>query len=54
MIYKVGLDEFSTNFCTHTHYVNDTFCVHKLDNYVQKDELQKFLEYCPEFIHFIG
>jgi len=52
--YKIGLDEFSTNFCTHTHYVKDTFCVHKLDNYVKDDVLNNFLIYCPEFIDFVG
>lgn len=51
-VYKVGLDEFSTHFCTHTHYVHDTFCVHKLDNYVDGSELTRFLEYCPEFNDF--
>jgi hypothetical protein len=50
--YKIGLDEFATNFCTHTHYVKNTFCVHKLDNYVNRYELNKFLEYCPLFKNF--
>jgi len=50
--YKVGLDEHATKFCTHTHYVNKTFCVHKLDNYVTNHQLMKFLEYCPDFKYF--
>lgn len=52
--YKVGLDSFAVNFCTHTHYIKRTFCVHKLDNYVTKDVLEEFLKYCPEFINFTG
>lgn len=52
--YKVGLDEFAINFCTHTHYKRRTFCVHKLDNYVTENVLDDFLKYCPEFINFTG
>jgi len=52
--YKLGLDEKAIYFCTHTHYVNNTFCVHKLDNYVNDKTLNTFLEYCPEFEDFIG
>lgn len=52
--YKVGLDELATRFCTHTHYVHKTFCVHKLDNYVSRSELIRFLEYCPLFVNFTG
>ena len=51
--YNIGLDEYATNFCTHTHYVKNTFCVHKLDNYVEQNTLENFLEYCPEFKSFI-
>jgi|LakMenE18May11ns_1017448.scaffolds.fasta_scaffold9888910_2 hypothetical protein len=51
-IYKVALDEFATNFCTHTKYVKDTFCVHNLDKYSKNDELIEFLKYCPEFAYF--
>jgi hypothetical protein len=47
--YNIGLDEFATNFCTHTHYVKNTFCVHKLDNYVDNSMLYNFFEYCPDF-----
>ena len=25
--YNVGLDKFATNFCTHTHFINKTFCL---------------------------
>jgi hypothetical protein len=51
--YNVALDTFATNFCTHTHYVSNTFCVHKLDSYVNKETLAQFLNYCPEFSSFI-
>lgn len=51
--YNVALDEFATNFCTHTHYLKNTFCVHKLDNYTDYITILKFFEYCPEFEHFI-
>ena len=53
-IYNVGLDEYATKFCTHTHYLHDTFCVHKLDNYVNDVQLNDFLEYCPEFNNFLS
>lgn len=52
-IYNVGLDQFATNFCTHTHYVTNTFCVHKLDSYQDKNIVSKFLNYCPDFSSFI-
>lgn len=51
-LYKVGLDELATKFCTHTHYLNKTFCVHKLDSYVGENQLKSFLEYCPLFAYF--
>lgn len=50
--YKVGLDEMATKFCTHTHYLHKTFCVHKLDNYVDDQQLTSFLQYCPLFAYF--
>lgn len=53
--YNVGKDIYATNFCTHTHWVSKSFCVHKLDNYINNiDDLTKFLEYCPEFVQFIA
>jgi len=52
-IYNVALDQFATNFCTHTHYITNTFCVHKLDNYQNKNVVSQFLNYCPEFFSFI-
>lgn len=53
--YKVATDEYSTNFCTHTHWVKPTFCVHKLDNYTNDvNEMIRFLQYCPEFLPFMG
>lgn len=50
--YLLGLDEYAVNFCTHTHYVKNTFCVHKYDNYVE--DISQFLRYCPEFKYFTG
>ena len=53
--YKVATDEYSTNFCTHTHWVKPSFCVHKLDNYTKDvDQMIEFLKYCPEFLPFMG
>ena len=52
--YILGLDELATKFCTHTHYFHKTFCVHKFDNYTNKQELNNFLKYCPEFYNFIN
>lgn len=52
-IYNVALDSFATNFCTHTHYITNTFCVHKLDSYQNKNIIAQFLKYCPEFSSFI-
>ena len=51
--FNVALDEFSTNFCTHTHYFKKTFCVHKLDSYKNRSFVSTFLKYCPEFSSFI-
>jgi hypothetical protein len=51
-VYKVALDEFATNFCTHTNYLKDTFAVHNLDKYCKESQFRKFLKYCPEFIYF--
>lgn len=54
--YNVALDEFSVNFCTHTHFIKPTFCVHKLDAYHNVDShvIQNFLKYCPTFAAFFG
>lgn len=54
--YNVALDEFSVNFCTHTHFIKPTFCVHKLDAYNKPNSsvVQKFLSYCPTFASFFG
>lgn len=49
--FKVGDDELATNFCTHTKYINNTFCVHKLYHY--QNNINNFLKYCPEFKKFI-
>lgn len=51
--YILGLDELATKFCTHTHYFHKSFCVHKIDNYINKQSLNYFLKYCPEFKDFI-
>ena len=52
--YNVGLDKFATNFCTHTHFINKTFCVHKLNHYDKSYKLQKFLNYCDDFKLFLS
>lgn len=52
--YKLPLDEYATNFCTHTHFIKKTFCVHKYDAYVDNNSLKSFLDYCPLFINFTG
>lgn len=51
--YKVATDEFATNFCTHTSYEKNTFCVHKLYSYVKPNILNDFLLYCEEYKNFI-
>jgi hypothetical protein len=51
--YNVAIDKFAINFCSHTSFVNNSYCIHKLDHYVNKDELNKCLKYCNEFIYFI-
>lgn len=55
-IYNVALDEFSINFCTHTHFIKPSFCVHKLDAYHKPNSnvIQTFLNYCPVFASFFG
>lgn len=52
--YKIGIDKFSSNFCTYTDYIHNTFCVYKYDNYSDNLQLNKFLEYCPLFKKFIN
>jgi len=52
--YVVGLDEFATKFCTHTHYLHKTFCVHKFDDCGTTRDIISFLDYCPTFLNFIG
>jgi hypothetical protein len=52
--YTIGLDNFATNFCTHTHFVNKSFCVYKYDKYIDDEKLKEFLNYCPIFINFIS
>ena len=48
--YKVGLDEFATTFCTHSKYVHNTFCVHKLNDYENEQEkMDEFYKYCEDF-----
>ena len=51
--YEVATDHFATNFCSHTNYINKTFCVHKLYYFIDRNTIIKFLEYCPEFINVI-
>lgn len=51
--YIIGLDEFATKFCTHTHYLHKTFCVHKFDEYATTQDINSFLKYCPTFYNFI-
>lgn len=49
---NVGNDKFATNFCTHTKYINNTFCVHKLYHYNKQDAL-RFLNYCNTYKKFL-
>lgn len=51
--YNVGIDQYATNFCSHTNYISNTFCVHKLYYFVDKSIILKFLEYCDDFINII-
>ena len=51
--FNVALDEYATNFCTHTHFLKKSFCVHKLDSYQNNSVISAFLQYCPEFFSFI-
>ena len=50
--FPVGNDKFATNFCTHTSYINNTFCVHKLNFYNKKDA-QRFFNYCEIYKKFL-
>ena len=51
--YNVGRDKFATNFCSHTTFTNNSFCIHKLNKYIDGTELEKCLEYCPDFEFFL-
>ncbi len=52
-MYRIGLDELASKFCSYTHYLDKTFCVNELDNYIISQELDKFLKYCPLFKNFM-
>jgi hypothetical protein len=59
-MYKLGMnigidDEYSSNFCTHTTYLKNTYCVHKHNAYTKNtpQKFKEFLKYCPEFKNFI-
>ena len=51
--YNVAIDKFATNFCSHTSFINNSFCIHRLNKYTDSAELGKCLEYCPDFKFFL-
>lgn len=51
--YNIGKDEHSLNFCTHSHFLKQTFCIHKARSYINKKQLNDLLEYCPEYKEFL-
>ena len=51
--YNVGTDKYAKNFCSHTAFIDNCFCIHKLNKYVEDDEIKKALLYCPEFEFFM-
>lgn len=50
--YNVAIDKYSINFCSHSSFINNSYCIHKLDYYVNEDELNECLKYCKEFFYF--
>lgn len=51
--YNVAKDKFSTNFCSHTCFTENSFCIHKINHYVKNQELIKCINYCNDFKNFI-
>lgn len=51
--YNVGTDKYAINFCSHTSFVDKCFSIHKLNKYVENNELKSALDYCPEFAFFM-
>ena len=52
--YKVGVDKFAINFCSHTTYRIGTFCVHNTIKYEKNPiKLKIFLKYCPHYKYFL-
>jgi len=52
--YNVGLDRFAANFCSHTDFIYETFCIHNFYYYSSKEKLLKCLLYCQEYLQFIN
>ena len=60
---NVAIDKYGTNFCTHTTYISNTFCVHDYlgvcknrESFLKcrkNRELELFLKYCPEYKNFL-
>jgi|SaaInlStandDraft_1057018.scaffolds.fasta_scaffold14386_2 hypothetical protein len=50
--YNVAKDNFATNFCSHTCFTDNSFCIHKLNYYVKFQELIKCINYCNDFKNF--
>ena len=53
--YNIGFDKFAINFCTHNPFLKKTLCIHNYHRAVSKKEqqLNKLLEYCPDYKNFI-
>ena len=51
--YNIGTDKYATNFCSHSTFINNCFCIHKLNKYVSNSQLKQSLQYCPEFEFFM-
>lgn len=52
--YNVGRDDHSINFCTHTSFERQTFCIHKSVKYISKNKLLDLLNYCPDYEEFLN
>ena len=52
--FKVGIDYNATTFCTHKHFVKNSFCIHNFFQYAENNALEECFDYCPEYKDFVN
>ena len=51
--YNIGSDDHAMNFCTHSSFDRQTFCIHKSVKYLNEIKLKQLLSYSPEYEEFL-